>query len=1440
MDTNLYEQRTRVQNQQTNTFLKGMDTDTSDMLLGSDQYRYAENVRIITNTDNNTGELRLIEGNTRINFKNDSGYLSGKILSFDSIRDIIVFVVKEASKRWSVYTYNPKNDVGNDNPHKVLTIKDEAIWKSENDIKPITTVLRWESDNNKKLYIADNTGNHGILVVDLSKTYTDQQKFSDIFEYQEAVLDSPKISTYRQGQLKPAIVQYAYRMYKENGSATTLSALSKPLSLYKNSNSGYPYGKATNKSVKINITRRGGEILDRIQLYRITYEQVGQEPTIHLIRDEKFLNGEYIDYGTNIQSISTAEFISMYNLQIRPKIIESKSDYLFAANLSYQQDSVDDEFKNFDARAYNKGARIINGELTNSAFGENNQSGQYIQSSWDLIDGQYNGKGTNIAWKYVYNTRHVIKPDNYENSCRTYRRGEVYRFGIRLFNKKGIPSSVKWIADIQIPDDNNIVVGYNSQSIDQAAEVRQYYTKEIGIQFIPLNTPAWDNVSAYEIVQCPRTISDRFTLTQGIVGHVHEIYTFPTKDTDGGELKKYSHTIKSGTTTNYLTPVGFLSMEDIYAVQTDLGSGYSTINPNGYSCRYARPNRRILQFASPEYVYQPDDMRNIISTTDNNVHIEWAASYIPNSKICTNIYDRYITSTDSDEHTLGSAMYLERDSVVAYWRDSASYQFYTPVYFVMSGYTDHSAYPYALGVHVEKDINYKNKILSQNPFDQLNADQISSYGENEDKFYYFGPEVAIYNTGRDLSKRGLQGTLTAITAINGLVGLSDEHLHRNDLNIETQNNNQDLSWTQHFFNYLFPVKQVNEKPFDSVNIQNISYADSPEYNSFSNSKTLTIKNNVTSIGNKTFVNWTAPFAATELNSSRIEGLLKHSSNFNAQLPQVNGPDDSDGVHPEYQGAFYPMGTGGKCMLIELENELPRYQSSEDILQHMPEICVANIKQNATPYGGYTETSINNSKYVSVGAYKVLGDGDNSIDVFEGDAFIKIFTYYNSHDWFDPLYRRFFKNATVYAVPLEMDIDIQGQFSNDLYGVTTWETWVQDKASAFNGYTQEDDAYLYNTAYNATTDVSTWYPDTRTSGQVNNYDTRVHYSQKKSNNETIDSWTQFKVSDFIDVDTRYGEITALELFKNKLMFWQDRATGILSVNERVIVQDINSVQIALGTGQVLERFDYLSTSYGQIKEQYNQDCSDSTLYWWDGNNKEILSYTDGTSIIQLSSVRNIKNHINERNPSASPLIMYDQKYKEVVCNVVNDESVVYSEMAQAFTSIYQYAPYFYCNVAGQNYSVRKFTDNNLYVFKENSTSGNKATLFDKSIKPSVKYVVNYQPTYNKVFDIQTFGGRFYEGNGYITEKEEGQDVYKGLSFDYKTPLKQHSYTDYKDVATDREYDFRLTIPRNMPRDEKQDWGDRMRGKTMQCEIKSDTNNLDFALQYVTTKFRMSWT
>jgi hypothetical protein len=92
-------------------------------------------------------------------------------------------------------------------------------------------------------------------------------------------------------------------------------------------------------------------------------------------------------------------------------------------------------------------------------------------------------------------------------------------------------------------------------------------------------------------------------------------------------------------------------------------------------------------------------------------------------------------------------------------------------------------------------------------------------------------------------------------------------------------------------------------------------------------------------------------------------------------------------------------------------------------------------------------------------------------------------------------------------------------------------------------------------------------------------------------------------------------------------------------------------------------------------------------------------------------------------------------------------------------------------------------------------------------------------------MSTFGGRFYGGD----------DGINNLTFTFKTPLKQESTGTGSSLITNREYDFRLDIPRNAG----SSYGDRMRGKTMQCELKSSSNSTDFSLQYIVTKYRMSW-
>ena len=519
----------------------------------------------------------------------------------------------------------------------------------------------------------------------------------------------------------------------------------------------------------------------------------------------------------------------------------------------------------------------------------------------------------------------------------------------------------------------------------------------------------------------------------------------------------------------------------------------------------------------------------------------------------------------------------------------------------------------------------------------------------------------------------------------------------------------------------------------------------------------------------------------------------------------------------------------------------------------------------------------------------------------GDNVISMFIYCLYHSIDDAVHDDMVTGAIQYIVPIESTIDITKQCSDYLQAISPTSSeihnigndsgtagkgvWVQAKPSTVAGrFTQTTDMYMYNTAYSINPDVVTYSGQDTINAANPLYDSRIHYSQKKQNNELIDNWTNFKAIDFLDVDSRYGQITGLKLFKDKLVFLQENGAGVLSVNDRIILKDQESANIIVGNGGVLDRYDYFTTIYGMKPEQHAIESSNDALYWWDGHRREIISYVDGYNVALLQRLKNVSNYINSRVDSDTPSIVYDTNNKEVLFNVVkpnssaNGETLVYNEQIQQFTSVYTFSPIYYCNINGEIF----LTDNwengpKLYKYNKQSVAGpllfgelvysewdedepagsNEHEMDDeeeygrefgdelpielmaassprRSSRPSeeiwsnkalpkLKFVVNKDPIYNKVFDLQTFGGDFYNG-----------DVTK-LTFAYNTPLGQSSTTSGTYPITKRECDYRLAIPR----DDNRSYGGRMRGKTMECELTSSSNDYDFSIQYITTKYRMSW-
>ena len=1338
-------------NQQINTFTKGMNTDTSDALLSSDQYRYAENLRLVTNTEENTGELRLIEGDQLLHT------FDGEILYITSIRKYIVVVLRQ-NDSWSILVATYGNY---DQWETIFGPCLEPIW---GDTTALCGVTRWESNSNVKLYLTDNTGKHNIMIFNIDEDHWPKGKqistdIKTISGYIQGSLPPAEVKVSAEyGNLKPARVQYTYRFYRYGGASTQLSALSNILSIYKTDTQGYKYGETTSNAVDITIVTPQDTTLNRIQIYRITYEQLGQIPSCALIKDEDVSeSGKYIDTGTDINTVAFDELQGLDTLSIKPKIIESKENYLFAADVQYEIDDVDKKFEDIDMTS------ISSGNSTNTYIHQQfiDEDSEYNPAYWNKPStGTPGGEGQHIDWEYDWDLINVGPSVNQDRKqqIRYLKHDETYRFGAILYDQQGRRSSVKWIADIRIPNftQNDIDISISGGDIptDVIYTVRQYYIK-FNIHDMP------PEVNAVQIVRCNRSINDTRVLSQGIVGRPLKLYTFDADSIYGNDAitnadTSYINYILDGDTNKSsqsvvnsikrvdealakmkLAPSGYMTMQHIVVDNFESG-GRDSMN----LCKFAVPVDDVIQFSSPEYVYTGDGMKDIISSYKDKLKLEHVLEY----------------------DTFNKAIWYNDQKFIRPW-----------------------SWKYDMGYSVTTNSRPSQGLISQ----ILNLETIG---------LHFA-KLRFNNTDYDPNKPQM---LMMHDTNDYAIVHEDSSNEINNFKTQAVPLDDKIVQGNLAFNHILPAHIHNGNAISYGSIDRASYPEVPDWNSFSKDKNIRYFEDVTTIGTYSYTNW-----------SFILGTEQVAGENTMMKDWLCGSDDGEYERDTY---WKPIGTGGRCILFKMKNTIYPYLYTPDAHSYWGNgfpIHVANLVKPVHPYGGFDKRSIENSTYFQYGAYW-KADDPKIVDFKYGDASAMLFTYNCAHNWYDVYYPCATKMGTVYMVPLESDIDIRGTYGDTLQNIDKRGWYVQDKASIFDDYSQQYDAYLYNPAYGQDSMTLPQSTSIYTDISDGHFDTRIHYSELKTNGEWIDSWTKFKAANFDDVDTRFGKITNMRLFKDKLVFWQNNATGILRVNQRSVVQDENKINLVLGNGGVLDGYDYVSTIYGMKKDQFADVQSNTGLYWWDGNAKAILQL--GEQVIPLSTIKNISNYINSNNEVDKPNLIYDNKYKEILCSVVGDGAISYSEIINAFISVYKFNPLLDTHIFDDTIVT---SNNSLYQINKQSAD---STLFENPITPLLKYVVNKDSQYNKVYDITTFGGRLYGG-----------DDLNSLTFKFNTPLKQESNGGGSDLITNREYDFRLTIPRN----NNDFYGGRMRGKTMQCELKSSSNSTDFSIQYTVTKYRMSW-
>lgn len=524
-----------------------------------------------------------------------------------------------------------------------------------------------------------------------------------------------------------------------------------------------------------------------------------------------------------------------------------------------------------------------------------------------------------------------------------------------------------------------------------------------------------------------------------------------------------------------------------------------------------------------------------------------------------------------------------------------------------------------------------------------------------------------------------------------------------------------------------------------------------------------------------------------------------------------------------------IGPGPSCFLLTTEQSTKGF-TLPDASKFYTSIC--NIYRDAVQddvisdeqeiyygFGNYFELEYEDED----GALKKRGDNTDSkgvLTVFDGDIYItphEFTTFYKAYD-FNSVDTLQSIQVTNY-VPLESKVNTYFDYGMNL--LNTDSANLLFEPGAIDGVTsQERPAHQYNLIYSdndTSNDVFTLISTDK--NETNQFKQRAYYSELKTNGEFVDNFLIFKPAAFIDVDSKYGEITEMLTDKNQLYYWQDHAFGRFSVNERSLVNDQNGNTIMLGQAGILSRYDYASTKYGMRPQDFCARSTEQGIYWVDINNKAIVA-GNSEQVVNYGEQLGVQNLINSRLTSDIPKVDYDLQNNELLCKCFGDDQLVFNIKYGMATSIYT-----------RRYDWITYIKNHIFgieggqLIKFNYLNETENTKYLLPVE--LEFIVNHSASITKVFDNQQIIP--IKRNQYLG------DSFDKLQMAFETDLYS---TDAKpELYADREGNILYAIPRF----DNQDYGSRLRGKWMKVKFTNDDESLsdNFTISHVITKFRQSF-
>jgi len=401
-----------------------------------------------------------------------------------------------------------------------------------------------------------------------------------------------------------------------------------------------------------------------------------------------------------------------------------------------------------------------------------------------------------------------------------------------------------------------------------------------------------------------------------------------------------------------------------------------------------------------------------------------------------------------------------------------------------------------------------------------------------------------------------------------------------------------------------------------------------------------------------------------------------------------------------------------------------------------EIYLGNI------YGGNTYEDKKRTNYIEVGNYSKIDSLSPTINISSpGDTYVNFFKYSRIvRTDKDIISEGTFVLEELITVLCETTINLKNR--NDI-SFNDWKTKFQPL---------DNEYHKYNKVYSQLPTLIQKRDLDYNIKKLNNFDTNIISSKLKSAGELIDNWTDISVNDVMTLDGKYGAINSLINFNDEIYALQEQSLAFISVNPRIQVQGSDGLSVQLGTGSVLDRYKYISTTSGTLNK-WSVITTPNAFYYYDLLNKVMMVYDK--SLTKLSDTRGLQSFFNDETDNISLKLDnpinglgvtggYDYINNELFLTFKQSSkpsfTISFNENLNTFISYYDFIPSLYIS-KGSDFLVT--TSNNRDLYKQYAGEYNK--FFEVYYPSYVTLNVNPEADKDCIFNNLQYKSEVYINN-----------------------------------------------------------------------------------------------